>query len=258
MEHTNKSDILRQGVIVFVFLAALTALEFFVAVQIGSTVLLAMIAFVKVGLVMYYYMHIYKLSVQDDNLDRHSYEYKLTTSRMGLWLFLLSDAFIFGGLFISRFNLLGLTALPLSPDSQYIALTITSVLLLSSFFMNRAEVSMEHGDRKGFIFGISLTILLGLVFLAGVITVEWPSAISAGVTPSSNAAGAVFFIMTGMHAFHVLTGVIFLSIVLRNGLRGLYSPEKHWAVKSATVYWHFIDVVWIFFYPALYLIGKLI
>jgi cytochrome c oxidase subunit 3 len=64
--------------------------------------------------------------------------------------------------------------------------------------------------------------------------------------------------MTGMHAFHVLTGVIFLSIVLRNGLRGLYSPEKHWAVESATVYWHFIDVVWIFFYPALYLIGKLI
>ena len=61
--------------------------------------------------------------------------------------------------------------------------------------------------------------------------------------------------MTGMHAFHVLTGVIFLAIVLRNGLRGLYSPEKHWAVEAAAVYWHFVDVVWIFFYPALYLIG---
>lgn len=258
MEHTNKSEVLRQGVIVFVFLAVLTALEFFVAVQIGSTVLLAMIAFVKVGLVMYYYMHIYRLSKQDENLDRHSYQYKLGTSRIGLWLFLLSDSFIFGGLFVSRFNLLGLGPLPLASDSQYIALIITSVLLLSSFFMNRAEASMEHGDRKGFIFGISLTILLGLVFLIGVVVVEWPSAINAGVTPSSNAAGAVFFIMTGMHAFHVLTGVIFLSIVLRNGARGLYSAEKHWAVESATTYWHFIDVVWIFFYPALYLIGKLI
>ncbi len=60
---------------------------------------------------------------------------------------------------------------------------------------------------------------------------EWPSAINAGVTPSSNAAGAIFFIMTGMHAFHVLTGVIFLSIVLRNGCAGLYSAEKHWAVE---------------------------
>jgi len=258
MEHTNKSDVLLQGVIVFVFLAALTALEFFVAIAVGSVVLLAMIAFVKVGLVLYYYMHIYRLNAQDDTLDRHSYQYKLTTSRIGLWLFLLSDAFIFGGLFVSRFNLLGLTALPLSSDSQYIALTITSVLLLSSFFMNRAEVSMEHSDRKGFIFGISITIALGLIFLAGVIFVEWPSAISIGVTPSSNAAGAIFFIMTGMHAFHVLTGVIFLSIVLRNGLRGLYSPEKHWAVESATTYWHFVDVVWLFFYPALYLIGKLV
>jgi cytochrome c oxidase subunit 3 len=258
VEHPNKSDVLRQGVIVFVFLAVLTALEFFVAIEIGSTILLALIAPVKVSLVMYYYMHIYRLNTEDGNLDHLSYQYKLGTSRIGLWLFLLSDSFIFGGLFVSRFNLLGLVRLPLSPDSQFIALTITSVLLLSSFFMNRAEASMEHSDRRGFIFGITATILLGLGFLAGVVGVEWPSAISAGVTPSSNAAGAVFFVMTGMHAFHVLTGVIFLSIVLRNGMRGLYSAEKHWPVESAAVYWHFVDVVWIFFYPALYLIGKLI
>jgi cytochrome c oxidase subunit 3 len=258
MEHTNKSDILRQGIIVFVFLAILTALEFFVAIEIGSTVLLASIAFVKVGLVMYYYMHIYRLNAQDEDADRHSYQYKLATNRLGLWLFLLSDSFIFGGLFISRFNLLGLASLPLSPDSQYIALAITSVLLLSSFFMNRAEASMEHGDRRGFIIGITLTIVLGLAFLAAVVGVEWPSAINAGVSYSTSAAGAVFFMMTGMHAFHVLTGVIFLSIVLRNGSRGLYSAEKHWAVESAAVYWHFVDVVWIFFYPTLYLIGKLI
>jgi cytochrome c oxidase subunit 3 len=63
--------------------------------------------------------------------------------------------------------------------------------------------------------------------------------------------------MTGMHAFHVLTGVIFLLILLRNGARNLYSAEKHWAVEAGAVYWHFVDVVWIFFYPALYLIGLL-
>ena len=64
--------------------------------------------------------------------------------------------------------------------------------------------------------------------------------------------------MTGMHAFHVLTGVIFLLIVFNNARKGLYSEEKHWAVEASTVYWHFVDVVWIFFYPALYLIGKLV
>jgi len=255
MEHTNKSEALNQGFIIFIFLAVLTGLEFFVAIQLEAIALLIVIALIKAALVMYYYMHIYKLNNQDETLDRHSYEYKLNTSRLGLWLFILSDSFIFGGLLVSRFNLLALTRPELN---QFLGLTVTSVLLLSSFFMNRAEVSMEHGDRNGFIFGVVATMILGVGFLAGVVGVEWPTAIKAGVTPSANAAGAIFFLMTGMHAFHVLTGVIFLSIILRNGRRGLYSDKKHWAVEAATIYWHFVDVVWIFFYPALYLIGKLI
>jgi cytochrome c oxidase subunit III len=77
------------------------------------------------------------------------------------------------------------------------------------------------------------------------------------VTPSLGPAGAAFFMMTGMHAFHVLTGLILLIIVWINGRRGLYD-EKHYPVEAAAVYWHFVDVVWIFFYPALYLIGTVI
>ena len=115
---------------------------------------------------------------------------------------------------------------------------------------------MAHGDRKAFVMNTAVTLVLGVAFLVGVVAVEWQTAIHEGLTPDSGAPGAVFFMMTGMHAFHVLTGVIFLIVVLRNGLRGLYSEEKHWAVEAAAVYWHFIDVVWIFFYPALYLIGK--
>ena len=64
--------------------------------------------------------------------------------------------------------------------------------------------------------------------------------------------------MTGMHALHVVTGLIFLGVVLRKGSKGMYSKEKHWGVEAAAVYWHFVDVVWIFFYPALYLVGKLL
>jgi cytochrome c oxidase subunit 3 len=254
MEPNNKSDVLRQGIVVFIFLAILTGLEFFVAIAIGAVALLIAMALVKVGLVVYYYMHIYKLS-EDSGQDLHSLKYKTATSRLGLWLFLLSDSFVFGGLLISRFYLLSLTRPPLN---QTLGLIVTSVLLLSSFFMNRAEASMEHGDRKGFIIGIIVTLALGAAFVAGVLGVEWPAAIAEGVTPSVSAAGAIFFMMTGMHALHVVTGLIFLTIVLRNGSRGLYSPEKHWAVEASAVYWHFVDVVWIFFYPALYLIGRLI
>jgi len=254
MEHSNKSEVLRQGAIIFVFLAVLTWLEFFIAIEIGAVLLLVVVALIKMALVLYYYMHIYKLN-QDAGEDRHSLVYKTATSRLGLWLFLLSDSFVFGALAVSRFNLLGLTRPALN---QYLGLAVTCVLLLSSFFMNRAETSMEHGDRRGFIIGTSVTLLLGLGFVAGVLGVEWPSAIAEGVTPSASAAGAIFFMMTGMHALHVVTGLVFLTIVLRNGARGLYSSEKHWAVEAAAVYWHFVDVVWIFFYPALYLIGKLI
>jgi cytochrome c oxidase subunit III len=254
MELNNKAAVLNQGVVIFIFLAVLTALEFFVAIAIGAVVLLVVMAIVKVGLVIYYYMHISKLN-EDSGDDHHSLKYKTATNRLGLWLFLLSDSFVFGGLLVSRFYLLSLTRPPLN---QTLGLIVTSVLLLSSFFMNRAESSMEFGDRRGFIVSIVITLILGLGFVGGVLGVEWPSAIAEGITPSTNTAGALFFMMTGMHALHVVTGLIFLIVVLRNGRRGLYSAEKHWAVEAAAVYWHFIDVVWIFFYPALYLIGKLI
>ncbi len=253
MAHTDKKASLNQGVIIFVFLAVLTALEYFIAVAMNAVPLLVVVAMVKAGLVVYYYMHIYKLN-ENDASDKHSYSYKTGSNRLGLWLFILSDSFVFAGLLVSRFNLLGMTRPHLS---QFLGLIVTAVLLISSFFMNRAETSMAHGDRKGFILGTTLTLILGIGFVVGVLGVEWPTAIHEGVTPTKNAAGAIFFMMTGMHAFHVLTGIIFLIIVLRNGSRGLYNEEKHWAVEAAAVYWHFVDVVWIFFYPALYLIGSL-
>lgn len=248
----DKSSTNRQGITIFVYLGVLTALEFFVAVVLGSVQIMAAIALVKAGLVMYYYMHIYKLNNVDEG-DENSYAYKTGTNRLGLWLFLLSDSFVFGGLLATRFILLGMTRPHLS---QTLGLIVTVVLLVSSFFMNRAETAIEHGDRKGFKTNIIVTLVLGIGFLLGVVGVEWPNAIAEGVTASSNTYGAVFFMLTGMHAFHVLTGVIFLLIVLRNGSRGLYD-EKHYPVEAVAVYWHFIDVVWIFFYPALYLIGIL-
>jgi cytochrome c oxidase subunit 3 len=242
---------LQLGFMVFVVLAVLTAAEFIFALFLNVWPLLALMAFLKGGLVLYYYMHISRLFQADKDENRTSYSYKLTTNRLGLWFFLLSDAFIFGGLLISRFNLLALTRPELN---QFMGVTITSVLLVSSFFANRAEVSMEHGNRRQAIISLSVTIFLGVAFLATVLGIEWRI---APFGPADGVQGAVFYSMTGFHAFHVLTGIIFLSIVLRNLARKRYSAEKHWGVEAAVVYWHFIDVVWIFFYPALYLIGTL-
>ena len=185
------------------------------------------------------------------SLTQHDYLHRVATNRLGLWLFILSDSFLFGGLMVSRWALWGNTR----PDlNQVLGLIVTSVLLISSFSMNRAEVAIAHGDRRQFIVFISLTLVLGIAFLAGVVGVEWQTAPFAA---STNAYGAVFFMMTGMHAFHVFTGVIYLSFILRNGVRGRYTTERHWPVEAAAIYWHFVDVVWIFYFPALYLMGAL-
>ena len=187
----------------------------------------------------------------DHPISQREYNWRSTNNRLGLWLFLFSDAFVFGALLIVRFYLM--------PDArpelnQNLGLIVTSVLLLSSFFMNRAEVAAGAGDQKNFSRFTLLTMLLGIAFLLGVVLVEWREA-SHFITTDVGVAGGVFYTMTGFHALHVLTGVIFLAIVWSNGRKGLYTKERHFAVEACAIYWHFIDVVWIFFYPALYLIG---
>jgi len=260
MSHTqDKSSALRQGVLIFVYLTVLTVLEYLVAITFQAVAILVLIAIIKAGLVMYYYMHIYNLNAANEG-DEHSYLYKTGTNRLGLWFFLLSDSFVFGGLMAMRMNLLGYTRPPLN---QQLGFAVTAVLLLSSFFMNRGETAMAHGDKKGFMNNTLITFVLGLGFLLGVVLVEWRLAAEEGLiasfgNPATGPMGAVFYMMTGMHAFHVLTGLIFLFVVWNNARKNLYSAEQHWGVEAAAVYWHFVDLVWIFFYPALYLIGKLI
>ena len=177
------------------------------------------------------------------------YKYKTATNRLGLWLFILSDTFVFGALLVSRYFLMGNHRPELS---QVLGLIVTSVLLVSSFFMNRAEVEISRGNRKGFLVNTLVTMVLGISFLVGVLGFEWRL---APFGPGDGTQGAIFYMMTGMHAFHVLTGVVFLIIIFRNGQRGVYTAERHWGVEAIANYWHFVDLVWIFFYPALYLIG---
>lgn len=180
-----------------------------------------------------------------------AYQHQLRNNRLGLWLFFLSEAFLFGGLLVARFALWGNTR----PDlDQYLGLIVTSVLLVSSFFMNRAEMAIAHGDRKNFLVSLVITAALGIAFLVGVVGFEW----QGHIRPSDGAYGAVLYGMTGMHALHVLSGVIFILIVFFNGLRGHYSAERHWGVEACAIWWHYVDLVWVFFYPALYLMGSVV
>ncbi len=189
-----------------------------------------------------------------DHAVDHAKE-QLRHNRMGLWLFFISEAFLFGGLLATRFYLWGEHRPELD---QFIGLMVTSVLLLSSLSMNLAETAMEHGDRRTFSIGMIVTAVLGTLFLFGVMVFEWglfPFIYEGHLTPGQDVFGAVVFAMTGMHALHVISGVIFILIVWNLGRKGHFSPESHWGVESCAIYWHYVDLVWIFFYPALYLIG---
>lgn len=206
---------------------------------------------------------------QHDDAHEHEvpWSVQLRSNRLGLWLFFFSEIFLFAALLVARFVLwydpeLGVTRPELS---QELGLATTIILLVSSFYMNRAETAMENGDRKTFLNGMIVTAVLGTLFFIGVVFMEWNIfglhaelfgvELFGHLKPSDGVIAGIFFAMTGMHALHVLSGVIFILIVWNNGRNGHYSPERHWGVEACAIYWHYVDVVWVFYYPALYLMG---
>jgi cytochrome c oxidase subunit 3 len=158
---------------------------------------------------------------------------------------------IFLILLMTRFYLLGASR----PEelNQTLGFLVTVVLLLSSLTAYRSEVAIAHGDRPRFLRNLLLTIVMGTIFLLVVVLVEWREAGHMGIVPQSD-YGIAFFSMTGMHAFHVLTGILLLLVIYFNGRRGAFSPDSYWGVEASIKYWHFVDLVWVFFYPALYLV----
>ncbi len=170
-------------------------------------------------------------------------------TRAGIWLFFISEVFLFGALLSIRFNLWGNTR----PDlDQQLGLLVTAILLASSFFMVLAETAIAHGRRVLFLLSTLVTATLGIAFLVGVVGFEW----GGHLQPTDGVYGSVFFAMTGLHALHVASGVVFILYIGLMGMRGRYSADEHFGVEACAIYWHFIDVVWVFFYPALYLMGS--
>lgn len=168
-------------------------------------------------------------------------------NQVGLWLFFLSESFLFAALATARFFISG-TDRP-EELNQALGLGITAVLLVSSLTAFRAEAAIAEGDRAGFQRFLLATILLGLVFVGGVV-VEW----STAEFDISEPYGTAFFSMTGLHATHVISGIVMLAMVYWLSTRGHFSSEQHWGAEATIKYWHFVDVVWVFFYPILYLV----
>ncbi len=174
----------------------------------------------------------------------------LTINRLGLWLFLVSDASFFLALLSSRFFVVGTSR----PDevNQLLGLALTILLLLSSLSAYRAEAAAEHGDREQMNKMLLATIGMGIIFIFGV-AFEWYEAFQH--FPPSTAFGTVLFTLTGVHVTHVLTGVLTLGFVYFRMRDTETVTDNQWAVEGAVKWWHFVDVAWVFIYPTLYLVG---
>ncbi len=175
----------------------------------------------------------------------------MPTPRLAIWWVISSEIVIFGGL-LTAYILYRLAHDAYSADSahtnQYIGGFNTLVLLTSSLSAVLAHKAAEHGDGKQAAKLLLLTCLGGLVFLA-VKSVEWSIEISHGYTLTASPFWSFYYTAAGIHASHVVAGVIIMAIVARDAARG---RELH-RVEIIGLYWHFVDVVWIFLFPLLYI-----
>jgi len=182
----------------------------------------------------------------------------LTNTRLGIWLFLASEVMLFGGLF-SAYVLLRAGA-ETWPEGWAIAnvplgALNTGVLITSSVTMVLSWVALKEKDLSRFWLWMGFTILLGVMFLS-VKLFEYADKFEHGLWPSTSTYMALYFTLTGLHALHVLGGIIANTYLMATSFTmSEHEPERLTnRVEAAGLYWHFVDVVWIFLFPVLYLL----
>ena len=185
---------------------------------------------------------------------------------LGMLLFICSEVMFFSGLFAAYFSVRAAsphwppTVLENVPADlakhfelhaePFYALGLTIILIISSVTCQLGVWAIRRNDRTGFIRAIGVTLILGIVFLIGQIYDY--STIGFGV--SDTPFGTTFYTLTGFHGAHVFGGAVMLSVILYRGMAGQFSSRHHDAVEAVSLYWHFVDVVWIALFSTLYIL----
>jgi cytochrome c oxidase subunit 3 len=136
-------------------------------------------------------------------------------------------------------------------DPWHLPLLNTLILLTSGTTVTWAHHALLHDDRRGLIWGLVCTVLLGLTFTS----VQAYEYAHAPFSFGGNIFGSTFFMATGFHGFHVIVGTIFLTVCLIRASRGDFTPKQHFGFEAAAWYWHFVDVVWLFLFFCIYVWG---
>ena len=177
---------------------------------------------------------------------------------LGMLLFIVSEIMFFAGLFAAYFNLRTATgiwppegngAFELHSEILFPAV-MTTLLVLSSITCQFAVWRIRKGDRQGMNRALLMTVLLGVIFLIG----QAYDYTQLGFGIADGVFGSTFYTLTGFHGAHVLGGVLMLTVCLYRGGLGQFSAEHHDMVEATSIYWHFVDVVWILLFALIYII----
>ena len=211
---------------------------------------------------------------------------------LGMWIFLVTEIMFFGGMFLAYTLYRSLYPAAFASASNHLDITLgavnTGVLILSSLTMALAVYFTQIGKQRPQILCLVLTLVLGLTFL-GIKAVEYHDKYEDRLIPGHLIPGRsfgpevahegdhdphklhllpgatvrqvelfywIYFAMTGMHALHMVIGAGLLTFLIIYSAKGRYDPEYHSPVEVIGLYWHFVDIVWIFLFPLLYLLGR--
>jgi cytochrome c oxidase subunit 3 len=191
------------------------------------------------------------------------------TAELGMWIFLVTELLLFGGVFVSytvyRYHYPAAFAEASRHLDTVIGTVNTAVLIISSLGMALAVYGAQTAKRKrlliglivGIVFGSAFMVLKGIEYYHHYLNQEFPGLAFDYTVPDAHAKQIFFFLyfaMTGLHAIHLTIGIVMVCVVLFWAYRRAYSPEYYTPVENAGLYWHFVDIVWIFLFPLLYLI----
>ncbi len=181
----------------------------------------------------------------------------LSKEKIGVWVFLSSEILLFGGLLISYGYVRASSAFwpdALQVHSLGLGLGNTIILLTSSLAMILALFFIRAGNSGAAKAALVTTFALGLTFLVIKLGFEWPSEIASGFTISSGLPGSTYYTLTGVHAMHVAVGLVAIGYLMFRAFKGQFTKEKHAGVEHVGLYWHFVDIVWMFLFTLFYLL----
>ncbi len=203
-----------------------------------------------------------------DNLEQ-----QFEASALGMWLFLVTEILFFGGLFLAYLVYRLSYPRAFAEASHELDVVLggvnTAVLIGSSLTMAMAVWAAQLGRRGRQLLFLGLTIGLGLVFL-GIKAVEYSHKFEHGLVPGrelplrvgtatrihAQLFFSLYFVMTGLHAVHMVVGIGLMAVLFVMAYRGRFTRAYHTPVEVSGLYWHFVDIVWIFLFPLLYLIDR--